>query len=133
LKFFRRARPAVYLMRTSPVLGPNDPMLTNLQAVRSFLAVVQEGEVRAAAVRLHYSPSTVRAHVRLLEQELHVRLLDREDSSVLLTAAGEALVPAVARVGQAIAQLEQQAARIADGATPRKRTSKIRSPHSKYR
>lgn len=106
-------------------------MITNLQLIRTFLVIAREGEVGRAADRLHYSPSTVRTHVRLLEQQLHVRLLDREDKDALLTAAGQALVPAIVQVDQAVTQLEEQAALIADGTMPHKMVSKIRSPHVK--
>jgi DNA-binding MarR family transcriptional regulator len=106
---------------------PKCDMLTNLQALQSFLAVVREGGVGAAADRLHYSPSTVRTHVRLLEQQLHVQLLDRESRNSLLTAAGDALVPAVLKVDEAVAELERQAALIAQGTPPRKSASDIRA------
>jgi DNA-binding transcriptional LysR family regulator len=101
--------------------------IDNLTAMRSFLAVVDEGGVRAAADRLHYSPSTVRTHVRLLEQQLNVQLLDRGASSALLTTIGEALVPAIRQVDRAVAQLEAQAALIAHETLPHKIVSRIRS------
>lgn len=84
-------------------------MLTNLPALASLLTVVREGGVRAAADRLHYSPSTVRMHVRLVEQQLGVRLLNRGDSDALLTTAGQTLMPAMVEVVRAVARLEEQA------------------------
>jgi DNA-binding transcriptional LysR family regulator len=84
-------------------------MLTNLPALVSLLTVVREGGVGPAAACLHYSPSTVRMHVRLVEQQLGVRLLNRGDSGALLTTAGQALLPAMVAVVRAVARLEEQA------------------------
>jgi DNA-binding transcriptional LysR family regulator len=67
--------------------------MLNLTHVRSFLAVIEHGGVRAAARSLALSPSTVLAHLGLLEDDLAVPLVDRGRGRFAPTAKGLAFLP----------------------------------------
>ena len=68
-----------------------------------FVAIAEEGSLRAAAARLDLQPSTVSHGLRSLEERLGVRLFHRTTRSVALTEAGQALL---AQVAPALAALE---------------------------
>lgn len=91
-------------------------MIRRLQGLRSFVAVVRWGGVRAAAREQHYDPSTVRSHVRALEQRLGLRLLRRDGQDGRgLTVAGERLAPKARRAVDAVDEVETRAAELAEG------------------
>jgi DNA-binding transcriptional LysR family regulator len=58
-----------------------------------FVAVAEEQSFTRAARRLGYVQSAVSVSIQSLERELGVRLFDRTTHQVLLTDAGEALLP----------------------------------------
>jgi len=64
-----------------------------LEQLRIFLAVVEQGGFRAAAAALYISHSTTCRRVAALEEELGVRLLERPGGGgeLCLTPAGETL------------------------------------------
>ncbi len=64
-----------------------------LRQLRAFERVVALGSFSRAAEELALSQPAVTAQVQGLERELGVRLLERLPRRVLLTAAGEALLP----------------------------------------
>ena len=68
-----------------------------------FVAIAEEGSLRAAAARLDLRPSTVSHGLRALEARLGVRLFHRTTRSVALTEAGQALL---ARIAPALSTLE---------------------------
>ncbi len=53
------------------------PPLFDWTLIRSFLAVMDEGNVQAAAARLHSTQPTISRHIATLEQQLGSRLFDR--------------------------------------------------------
>ncbi len=62
--------------------------------LRTFLAVVDEGSYSAAAQKLHMSQPAVSQQIRALEEQLgHVRLFRRVGQRMVLTHAGEELLP----------------------------------------
>jgi DNA-binding transcriptional LysR family regulator len=63
-----------------------------LRQLRAFEAVVREGSVTDAAVRLGMAPSSVSQAVRTLERDLGVGLFVREPRGMRLTPAGERLL-----------------------------------------
>lgn len=69
-----------------------------IQRVRYFLAAVDTGSFRAAAVRCNVSQPTLREQVTLLEEELNVVLLTRSRSGVQPTEAGRGLIPYLLRL-----------------------------------
>ncbi len=62
-----------------------------LEQIRSFLTVVEEGNLHRAAARLHISQSTLSRQMQILELELGGRLLERLATGVRPTAGGQAL------------------------------------------
>jgi DNA-binding transcriptional LysR family regulator len=58
-----------------------------------FVAVAEERSFTRAAVRLHVVQSGVSAVIKALERELGAELLERTSKRVVLTDAGEALLP----------------------------------------
>lgn len=62
-----------------------------LEQLRVFAAVADEGSFTGAARRLYISHSTVSRTVTALEEELGVRLIERDNRFIALTKAGETL------------------------------------------
>ncbi|MFX8988228.1 LysR family transcriptional regulator, partial [Acinetobacter baumannii] len=60
----------------------------NLDHVRAFADVIEQGSFSAAADRLNLTPPAVSQQVRQLEQRLGVRLIDRVGRRATPTAAG---------------------------------------------
>ncbi|TDT92610.1 DNA-binding transcriptional LysR family regulator [Azorhizobium sp. AG788] len=68
----------------------------DLPELRAFLTVARLRNFGRAAAALNLSPSAVSRRISELEQALNVQLLERTTRSVVLTAAGRALVAEVA-------------------------------------
>lgn len=66
-------------------------MQVNMQSLKIFLTVVEQGSLSAAARELYMSQPSVSAHIRQLESSLSARLLDRGPSGAVPTPAGELL------------------------------------------
>lgn len=62
-----------------------------LEQLRVFAAVADEGSFTGAARRLYISHSTVSRTVTALEEELGVRLIERDNRFIALTKAGAVL------------------------------------------
>lgn len=62
-----------------------------LEHLRVFAAVADEGSFTGAARRLYISHSTVSRTVTALEEELGVRLVERDNRFIALTKAGAVL------------------------------------------
>lgn len=62
-----------------------------LEQLRVFAAVADEGSFTGAARRLYISHSTVSRTVTALEEELGVRLVERDNRFIAMTKAGETL------------------------------------------
>ncbi|WP_307219668.1 LysR family transcriptional regulator [Microbacterium sp. SORGH_AS_0888] len=65
----------------------------DLRLLASFLTVVTEGTVSAAAARLNLSQPAVSRQIRELERRLGVRLFDRTPTRLTLTAAARRVLP----------------------------------------
>lgn len=66
-------------------------MPVELRHLRYFVAVVEEGQISAAARRLHLAQPALTQAIQALEQAVGVRLLDRHARGVTPTAAGTRL------------------------------------------
>ncbi len=64
-----------------------------IRQLAQFVAVAEERSFTRAARRLGYVQSALSVSIQSLERELGVRLFDRTTHQVLLTDAGEALLP----------------------------------------
>jgi DNA-binding transcriptional LysR family regulator len=65
----------------------------NLDSLRAFVAVAEEGQFRYAADRLRLSQQAVSKRVAALESSLGVALFDRVPSGATLTAQGRTFLP----------------------------------------
>jgi DNA-binding transcriptional LysR family regulator len=80
-----------------------------------FESVARLGSMNRAAAALHTVQSNVTARIRNLEDDLGCRLFDRRPSGVVLTQAGQRLLPYARRVESLIADATRAAA---DDGTP---------------
>lgn len=74
----------------------------NLDHVRAFADVIEQGSFSAAAERLNLTQPAVSQQVRQLEQRLGVRLIDRVGRRATPTAAGSALLDHHRRIDEAV-------------------------------
>lgn len=79
-----------------------------LRYLITFKTILDSGSFLAAAQKLDYTRSTITFQVQQLEQELHVQLFERIGRRMVLTKAGQALVPYVDGVLRAMEALESQ-------------------------
>ncbi|MGI9117282.1 MAG: LysR family transcriptional regulator [Gaiellales bacterium] len=68
-------------------------MAMTLSQLRTFIAVAEDGSVRAAAERLHVSQPSVSGSIAALSEEVGVPLTEREGRGMKLSPAGEAFLP----------------------------------------
>ncbi|MEW9897469.1 LysR family transcriptional regulator [Chitinivorax sp. PXF-14] len=66
--------------------------------LRTFVAVAQQGHLTQAAEILHLSQPAVTAQIKALEEEMGVSLFERTAGGVVLTKAGQVLLPEAERV-----------------------------------
>jgi LysR family transcriptional regulator, cell division regulator len=84
--------------------------------LRVFEAVARLGSITAASHELHTVQSNVTARIRALENELGVALFRRHSRGVVLTPAGERLLPYTVKIAQL---LKDAASVVGDNAAPR--------------
>lgn len=77
-----------------------------LNAIRSFIKVVEAGSIAAGARNLGISPAAVSQNLARLEQHLQVRLLSRTTRSMALTPAGSLYFERVRHVARDLALAE---------------------------
>lgn len=94
--------------------------MINFRLVRHlwlFLAVAEEQSFSRAAKRLGMSQPPLTGQIQVLEQSLKVRLFDRSRRGVRLTAAGQAILPAVRNFADQLERLELAVREAAAGQT----------------
>ena len=64
-----------------------------LYQLRTFVAVMEQGSISAAARQLSLTPPTVSAHIKALEDEYGILLFERSHTGVAPTESGRALAP----------------------------------------
>lgn len=89
----------------------------NLKQLRYFLAVAEEGQMTAAAKRLHVAQPPLSYQIKQLELELGVSLFKRLPQGVVVTAAGELLVGYAQQLTQLSATAENKVRALAHGIT----------------
>lgn len=85
----------------------------DLDLVRAFLVILEEGSLNRAALRLHCAQSSLTRQMQVLEHETGGRLLERTSMGVSVTAAGqefaERMRPLMATVDQALESVRSRA------------------------
>ena len=71
---------------------------TDLNTLRAFIAVVEEGGFSAASKRIHRTQSAISVQIAKLEDQLGVKLLERTSRSVQMTKAGETFMSYASRI-----------------------------------
>ncbi|GAB2806844.1 LysR family transcriptional regulator [Lentzea nigeriaca] len=87
----------------------------DLRQLEYFVAVAEEGTFTRAAARVHVVQSAVSAAIKTLERELGATLLDRNSKRVLLTDAGEALLPKAQAALDAVTAAKDAVAQVKGG------------------
>lgn len=70
----------------------------DIKYLNTFRTIVEEGSFSKAADRLNYTQSTITFQIGQLEQELNTRLFEKIGRRMVLTKAGEQLIPYVNNV-----------------------------------
>lgn len=89
--------------------------MLDLNLIRSFVTVCEEGSVTVAARTLGQPKSTISRHLARLEEELGKSLLDRTRTGVALTSEGKRLFEQSRESIQLLAPLGRRPAASADG------------------
>jgi DNA-binding transcriptional LysR family regulator len=87
-----------------------------IEQLRTLRAVAEEGSFSAAARKLGRVQAAVSQSIDRLEAQLELRLFDRTGRVPRLTAAGEAIVAAAAKVGSGVDALDELVASLKQGA-----------------
>ncbi|WP_397543835.1 LysR substrate-binding domain-containing protein [Roseovarius salis] len=88
-------------------MGASDKFVTNLDwnLLRTFVVIVEEGGITAAATRLLRRQPTVSAALGRLEAQIGSRLIERGGGAFRLTAAGRALYRECSEIYGAVSRL----------------------------
>jgi Transcriptional regulator len=76
-----------------------------IKYLHTFRTIVTEGSFTKAADKLNYTQSTITFQMKLLEQELSIKLFEKIGRNMILTKAGEELVPYVDEVMNSMERL----------------------------
>ena len=98
-----------------------------LNALRAFEAVAKHGSFTGAANALLISQSALSRHVISLEKLIGVQLFDRRPHALVLTAAGQHLLPVVSK---SLDRLEYAIDEIRHAGAPTLRTLRVQMPPS---
>lgn len=85
--------------------------MKHLVTFRMIDAIARTGSIRAAAERMHQTPSAVQRRLQGYEDELGFEVFERTSRGVRLSAAGEM---AILHIRQTLAETQHLASRIAD-------------------
>jgi len=83
--------------------------MDRLEAMSTFLAVVEHGSLSAAARRLNTPLATVSRKISELESRLRTKLFDRTTHKLVLTGAGSSYVDACKRILAEVSEAERAA------------------------
>ena len=93
----------------------------NLDYLRTFVTVIEQGGFSAAAERLNLTQPAVSLQIRQLEKRLGTRLIERVGRKARATASGAELLAHAGRIDAAVASALDAVARHADGTMGRVR------------
>ena len=74
-------------------MNKNERYILNTELLRTFETIAELGNLTLAAEHLHRTQSAISVQVRKLETDLGVELFDRKPRGMILTDAGEKLLP----------------------------------------
>lgn len=94
----------------------------DLKQLRYFLTICEEGQITAAAKKLHMAQPPLSQQLKALEEELGVMLVKRGNRNILLTEAGELLKEKATHILQACEDMKLE---IRDGSRGIKLTLRI--------
>lgn len=77
--------------------------------LRTFVTVAQQGHLTQAAEQLHLSQPAVTAQIKALEEEVGLPLFERTTTGVMLTLAGQELLPRAQAILESARQLVHHA------------------------
>nr|WP_288830441.1 LysR family transcriptional regulator [uncultured Clostridium sp.] len=77
----------------------------DLKYLNTFRVIVEEGSFSKAAERLNYTQSTITFQIGQLEQELSSSLFEKIGRKMVLSKAGEHLIPYVDEVLSSVERL----------------------------
>ena len=81
-------------------------MIVELKYLNTFNTIVAEGSFAKAAEKLNYTQSAITFHVQQLEQELSAQLFEKLGRRMVLTKAGEQLIPYVEEVLTSLGKMQ---------------------------
>lgn len=87
----------------------------DLRQIRYFIAVAEDGNIGAAARRLHVSQPPVTRQIQALEEELGLELFVRSHRGVTLTPSGEIFLLHARRLADTFASLKEKSRAAAEG------------------
>jgi DNA-binding transcriptional LysR family regulator len=91
------------------------PLRFDIESLRIFVAVVEEGSIAAASGRMHLVASAVSKRVSDLEAEAGTPLLYRHSRGVLATPAGDALYHHAKRLVEHLQQISDELSEYSQG------------------
>lgn len=77
----------------------------DLKYLKTFRTIVDEGSFSKAAEKLNYTQSTITFQIDMLEQEFGVPLFEKIGRKMMLTKAGEGMIPYVDEVLQSVGKM----------------------------
>lgn len=80
----------------------------NLDRLKLFLHIVDQGSISAATKVVHLTQSAVSRSLQQLEEEVGANLFQRTNKSLVLTSAGRALVPEARRLLGDVAKIQER-------------------------
>lgn len=89
-------------------------MIEDWNDLRVFLTLAEEGQLTAAAKRLHVSHPTIARRIKALETAIGARLFDRLPDRFVLTPAGEQLLADTRKMQQAAESIDRRSAGLID-------------------
>lgn len=98
-----------------------------LRHLRYFVALAEQLSFTRAASKVHVTQSTLSHQIRQLEEDLGQPLFDRIGKRVLLTEAGQTLLP---RVLQALREIDSGVRALSNGGQPLQGELRIASSHT---
>ena len=91
------------------MLAPTDGTTVEIYQLRAFVTVAKIGHLTRAAEALHVTQPAVTGQIKALEEELGIALFDRRPGRIMLTRAGERMLPEAEKVLAAAGSLLGQA------------------------